>query len=236
MSPRRRSRNRHGGAAGSGPGGAASAVAPDGQPGVAADPTGQPVELPAVEGTRAQGNGVAHVNGSRPDGGSGNQAEGQPRGPRRQPRGRPEGRAAGFGPRGARAPGPAVAATQVVALVGEAPVVPMPPIAAPAFDEDGNPIPGHHHNCTLAQMRRFIKSRPYVPVHELRRRFEIEGIEDEVSPVATGNGTVFVGLPAEQAGFLGELIRSGDIGCEMLLDPASPGVVGVFPMRPVARQ
>jgi hypothetical protein len=33
-------------------------------------------------------------------------------------------------------------------------------------------------SCTLAQMRRFIKSRPYVPVHELRRRFLIEGIED----------------------------------------------------------
>jgi hypothetical protein len=118
---------------------------------------------------------------------------------------------------------------------GEVPAAPVPPVA-PAFDEDGHPIPGHHHNCTLAQMRRFIKSRPYVPVHELRRRFEIEGIEDEVSPVSTGNGTVFVGLPAEQAQFLGELIRAGDIGCEMLLDPTSPGVVGVFPMRPVARQ
>lgn len=90
--------------------------------------------------------------------------------------------------------------------------------------------------CTLAQMRRFIKSRPYVPVHELRRRFVIEGIEDEMSPMTTGEGTLFVGLPAQEATFLGELVRSGEVGCELLLDPVSPAVVGVYPMRPVARQ
>jgi hypothetical protein len=91
-------------------------------------------------------------------------------------------------------------------------------------------------SCTLAQMRRFIKSRPYVPVHELRRRFLIEGIEDEVSPMPTGKGTLYVGLPEREAGFLGELVKAGEVGCELLLDPTSPGVIGVFPMRPVARQ
>jgi hypothetical protein len=106
----------------------------------------------------------------------------------------------------------------------------------PATEPDAEPAPFRHPSCTLAQMRRFIKSRPYVPVHELRRRFEIMGIEDEVSPVATGRGTIYVGLPPEQARYLGELIKSGDVGCEMLLDPVSPGVIGVFPMRPVARQ
>ena len=91
-------------------------------------------------------------------------------------------------------------------------------------------------SCTLAQMRRFIKSRPYVPVHELRRRFLIEGIEDEVSPMPSGTGTLFVGLPEREAGFLGELVKAGEVGCELLLDPTSPGVIGVYPMRPVARQ
>jgi len=111
---------------------------------------------------------------------------------------------------------------------------PYASVAAAA--SDGDRPEGQKSTCTLAQMRRFIKSRPYVPVHELRRRFEIEGIEDEVSPVATGRGTIYVGLPPEQARYLGELIKSGDVGCEMLLDPVSPGVIGVFPMRPVARQ
>ena len=61
-------------------------------------------------------------------------------------------------------------------------------------------------------MRRFIKSRPHRAGYELRRRFEIEGIEDEVSPVTTERGTIYVGLP-EQARFLGPWIeRSGDMG------------------------
>ncbi|MGD0248506.1 MAG: hypothetical protein ABSB75_05560 [Candidatus Limnocylindrales bacterium] len=85
-------------------------------------------------------------------------------------------------------------------------------------------------------MRRFIKSRPYVPVHELRRRFEIEGMEDEVNSMTTAQGTYYVGLPEQEAGYLGELIKAGEVGCELLLDPTSPAVVGVFPMRPVARQ
>jgi hypothetical protein len=90
--------------------------------------------------------------------------------------------------------------------------------------------------CTLAQMRRFIKSRPYVPVHELRRRFEITGIEDEVNPVATDRGTFYVGLPQPEATYLADLIKAGEVGYELLLDPASPALIGVFPMRPVARQ
>jgi len=103
----------------------------------------------------------------------------------------------------------------------------------PAGEDDAA---GQKASCTLAQMRRFIKSRPYVPVHELRRRFMIAGIEDEVSPMATGQGTLYVGLPEREAGFLGELVKAGEVGCELLLDPTSPGIVGVFPMRPVARQ
>jgi hypothetical protein len=90
--------------------------------------------------------------------------------------------------------------------------------------------------CTLAQMRRFIKSRPYVPVHELRRRFLIEGNEDDVNAVPTEEGIVYVGLPETEAKFLADLIKAGEVGCELLLDPTSPAVVGVYAMRPVSRQ
>lgn len=109
------------------------------------------------------------------------------------------------------------------------------PVAAEAPAE-GEDVVREKASCTLAQMRRFIKSRPYVPVHELRRRFEIEGMEDEVNPMTTGRGTLYVGLPAQEAGYLAELIKAGDVGCELLMDPTSPAVVGVYPMRPVARQ
>jgi hypothetical protein len=116
------------------------------------------------------------------------------------------------------------------------PAVPPPVRLLVEAHVDGEEPAAQKASCTLAQMRRFIKSRPYVPVHELRRRFEIEGIEDEVSAMATGQGTLYVGLPELQAGYLGELVKAGEVGCEMLLDPTGPAVVGVFPMRPVARQ
>jgi hypothetical protein len=89
--------------------------------------------------------------------------------------------------------------------------------------------------CTQAQLRRFIKSRPYVPLHELRRRFALNGPEDEVSPVDVGGRLLFVGLPARESALLGDLLRQGDVGYETLLDPVSPLIVGVYPMRPVQR-
>ncbi len=42
-------------------------------------------------------------------------------------------------------------------------------------------------------MRRFIKSRPYVPLHELRRRFDINGEADDVQVVKTRDGLVLGG-------------------------------------------
>ena len=89
--------------------------------------------------------------------------------------------------------------------------------------------------CTQAQLRRFIKSRPYVPLHELRRRFGLSGLDDDVSPVDVDGHRIFVGLPARESGLLGDLLRQGDVGYELLLDPTSPIVIGVFPMRPVQR-
>ena len=89
--------------------------------------------------------------------------------------------------------------------------------------------------CTAPQLRRFIKSRPYVPMHELRRRFGINGSEDEVTAVEVASGRVFVGLPPREGHLLGELLRGGEIGYELSLDPRSPVVVGLYPMRPVPR-
>ena len=89
--------------------------------------------------------------------------------------------------------------------------------------------------CTAPQLRRFIKSRPYVPMHELRRRFGINGGEDDVTPVQLSSGRIYVGLPSREGSLLGELLRGGEVGYELSLDPRSPIVVGLYPMRPVAR-
>ena len=72
-------------------------------------------------------------------------------------------------------------------------------------------------------------------MHELRRRFGINGEEDDVTPVDLAVGRIFVGLPAREGGLLGELLRGGEVGYELSLDPRSPIVVGLYPMRPVPR-
>jgi hypothetical protein len=91
------------------------------------------------------------------------------------------------------------------------------------------------NGCTAPQLRRFIKSRPYVPMHELRRRFAIDGNDDDVTQVPMQDGSIYVGLPAREGSLLGELLRGGEIGYELSFDPRAPIVVGVYPMRPVPR-
>jgi hypothetical protein len=115
---------------------------------------------------------------------------------------------------------------------------------APAHHVNGNGHAGNGHahggnerpnGCTAPQLRRFIKSRPYVPMHELRRRFAIDGTDDDVTQVDLDGSRVYVGLPAREGSLLGELLRGGEIGYELSFDPLAPIVVGVYPMRPVPR-
>ena len=47
---------------------------------------------------------------------------------------------------------------------------------------------------------------------------------------------MFVGLPEREGQMLGELLRGGEVGYELQLDPVAPVVVGVYPMRPVTRE
>jgi hypothetical protein len=95
--------------------------------------------------------------------------------------------------------------------------------------------PDRAGQCTAPQLRRFIKSRPYVPMHELRRRFGIDGGDDDVTSVRLEPGWVYVGLPSREGTLLGDLLRAGEIGYELSLDPRSPIVIGVYPMRPIPR-
>lgn len=91
------------------------------------------------------------------------------------------------------------------------------------------------HGATAPQLRRFIKSRAYVPMHELRRRFAINGGDDDVTALEVDRRIVYVGLPPREGRLLGELLSGGDIGVELSLDPVAPIVVGVFPTRPIPR-
>jgi hypothetical protein len=128
-------------------------------------------------------------------------------------------------------------AQPVLALAAVADAAPEParPAPAPAGDADAIPEPAISPGCTQAQLRRFIKSRAYVPMHELRRRFELNGAEDEVSAIRVADGTVYVGLGARESDFIAELVRQGDIGVELCHDPQVAMVVGVYAMRPISR-
>jgi hypothetical protein len=108
------------------------------------------------------------------------------------------------------------------------------PAAAPVAHEAADDGQGDR-GATGPQLRRFIKSRAYVPMHELRRRFAINGHDDEVTPVDLEHRRVFVGLPDREGRLLADLLRGGDIGYELSMDPITPIVVGVYPMRPVTR-
>lgn len=129
-----------------------------------------------------------------------------------------------------------------------APATASPVNGTPATSAIVNGSPGNGHvtngadalhgpssPCTAAQLRRFIKSRPYVPMHELRRRFELNGDADEVTPIHAGEGVVYLGLQARESHLIEELIRQGEIGLELAYDPQVPIVVGVYPMRPISR-
>jgi hypothetical protein len=65
----------------------------------------------------------------------------------------------------------------------------------------------------------FIRSRSYVTVADLRRRFGIVG-SDEVTAVVGPKGRVYVGLPAAQSDMLRDLWRDGKIGFEF--QPRAP--------------
>ena len=143
-------------------------------------------------------------------------------------------------------PAPVATPTPAPVAVQEPQESPQSPVSAPGVaaavpahpgrdghgERDGD---GARSGCTTAQMRRFIKSRAWIPMHELRRRFAIAGHDDEVVAVDLADRRVYVGLPPREGAQLGELLRSGDVGYELATDPATPIVVGVYPMRPVVR-
>ena len=94
---------------------------------------------------------------------------------------------------------------------------------------------GPGQGCTQAQLRRFIKSRAYVPMHELRRRFAINGEADDVLAVDTREGRYGAGLPARECGFLADLVDRGEVGLELCHDPCVDMIVGVYAIKPVGR-
>jgi len=83
---------------------------------------------------------------------------------------------------------------------------------------------------STSSLRRFVTSRPYVPVAELRRRFGLD--EPDAMARISRNGTAaYIGIPPREAGKLEELWVRDELGVELSVDVRAPVVVGVYPMR-----
>lgn len=83
---------------------------------------------------------------------------------------------------------------------------------------------------STSSLRRFITSRPYVPIAEIRRRFGIDD-PDCMCCLVRDAETVFVGLPEREALKLQDLWQRQEIGLELSVEVHARVVVGIYPMR-----
>ena len=83
---------------------------------------------------------------------------------------------------------------------------------------------------STSSLRRFVCSRPYVPVAELRRRFGLEE-PDAMVRISRNGSSAYIGVPAREAAKLEELWMRDELGVELSVDVRAPVVIGVFPMR-----
>jgi len=83
---------------------------------------------------------------------------------------------------------------------------------------------------STSSLRRFITSRPYVAIAELRRRFVLDE-PDAVCRLERDGLVAWVGLPQREASKLQDLWLRDEVGLELSVEVRAPVVVGVFPMR-----
>jgi hypothetical protein len=83
---------------------------------------------------------------------------------------------------------------------------------------------------STSSLRRFITSRPYVTVAELRRRFGLDDVDGMVRLERNG-AAAWIGLPEREAGKLQDLWHRDEVALELSVEVRAPVVVGVYPMR-----
>jgi hypothetical protein len=82
---------------------------------------------------------------------------------------------------------------------------------------------------STSSLRRYLTSRPYIAIPEIRRRF---ALDPEAMSVISRNGTTaYVGLPEREATKLEDLWQRDELGVELSHEVRAPVIVGVYPMR-----
>ncbi len=78
----------------------------------------------------------------------------------------------------------------------------------------------------------FIRRKAYVPLCEIRRRFDINGEDGSFLDGEEGM-RVYVGLPGNTSAAIEKLWRQGKIGLELSVEFDCQVLIGVYPMYPV---
>ena len=82
---------------------------------------------------------------------------------------------------------------------------------------------------STSSLRRYLTSRPYIGVSDIRRRF---GLDAEAMSVVSRNGTTaYIGLPEREASKLQDLWQRDEVGMELSVEVRAPVVIGIYPMR-----
>src|ERR671910_382651 len=82
---------------------------------------------------------------------------------------------------------------------------------------------------STSSLRRYLTSRPYIAVADIRRRFDLDS--EAMSVVARNGTTAFIGLPEREATKLQDLWQRDEIGVELSVEVRAPVVVGIYPLR-----
>ncbi len=83
---------------------------------------------------------------------------------------------------------------------------------------------------STSSLRRFITTRPYVAIAELRRRFGLDD-PDAMTLLQRDGQSAWIGLPEREATKLQDLWLRDEIGMELAVEVRAPVVVGIYPMR-----
>ena len=83
---------------------------------------------------------------------------------------------------------------------------------------------------STSSLRRFITSRPYVTIAELRRRFGLDE-PDAMTHIRRNGTSAWIGLPDREATKLQELWNRDELGLELSVEVRAAVAVGIYPMR-----
>ena len=82
---------------------------------------------------------------------------------------------------------------------------------------------------STSSLRRYLTSRPYISVADIRRRFGLEA--DAMSHIARNGTSAYIGLPEREASKLQDLWQRDEVGLELSVEVHAPVVIGIYPMR-----